>query len=83
MLRFFEDDDTGGLPAQMIQRLRLIHGALDEASVPRMLHRPTFKLHPLQGERQGEWSIWVNGNWRVTFRFEGSDVVNVDLEDYH
>ncbi len=44
---------------------------------------PSFKLHPLKGEMKGHWSIWVNGNWRVTFRFVGADVELVDYQDYH
>ena len=36
-----------------------------------------------QGERKGFWSVWVNGNWRVTFRFVGKDAEAVDYEDYH
>ena len=44
---------------------------------------PGFKLHPLKGEQAGRWSVWVSGNWRVTFAFEGTDAADVDLEDYH
>ena len=44
---------------------------------------PGWKLHPLKGGRTGEWSVWVTGNYRLTFRVDGEDVVNLDLEDYH
>ncbi|EAR20833.1 type II toxin-antitoxin system RelE/ParE family toxin [Nitrococcus mobilis] len=47
------------------------------------LNVPSFKLHPLEGELKGYWSIWVNGSWRVTFRFTGSNVELVDYQDYH
>jgi proteic killer suppression protein len=40
-------------------------------------------LHALKGERKGVWSVWVSGNWRVTFQFVGRDVELVDYEDYH
>jgi hypothetical protein len=40
-------------------------------------------LHPLNGDRRGTWSVRVSGNWRVTFVFVGSDVDQVDYEDYH
>jgi len=43
----------------------------------------TFKMHSLEGELKGHWSIWVNGNWRVTFRFVGADVELVNYVDYH
>ena len=40
-------------------------------------------LHPLKGDRRGLWSVWVSGNWRVVFRFEGTEAVDVSLIDYH
>ena len=36
-----------------------------------------------KGERKGQWAMTVSGNWRITFRFEGEDVIAVNLEDYH
>ncbi len=39
--------------------------------------------YALKGDRAGTWSVLVSGNWRVTFRFEGEDAFDVDLEDYH
>jgi toxin HigB-1 len=44
---------------------------------------PGLKLHPLKGGCSGSWSVSVSGNWRITFRFEGKDAVDVDYEDYH
>lgn len=44
---------------------------------------PGLRLHELKGRDKGRWSVWVNGNWRVTFRFEGVDATDVDYEDYH
>ena len=44
---------------------------------------PGFRLHPLQGAERGRWSVWVNGNWRVTFAFEEGHAYVVDYEDYH
>jgi proteic killer suppression protein len=38
---------------------------------------------PLKGERKGEYSVEVNGNWRVVFKVEEPNVLDVDLEDYH
>jgi toxin HigB-1 len=40
-------------------------------------------LHPRTGNRKGTWAVSVSGNWRITFRFSGSDVTDVDYEDYH
>lgn len=44
---------------------------------------PGLKLHELSGRRKGVWSVWVSGNWRVTFRFVGMDTEAIDYEDYH
>jgi proteic killer suppression protein len=57
--------------------------ALDSAATPRELDLPGFRLHSLKGKMKDNWSVWVNGNWRVTFRFTGTDVELVDYLDYH
>jgi len=44
---------------------------------------PGLQLDPRKGGRRGTWSVSVSGNWRVTFVFVGSDVDQVDYEDYH
>jgi proteic killer suppression protein len=69
--------------AEHAERLRLILGRLNVAREPRDMGLPGLKLHPLKGARQGTWSVRVSGNWRVTFVFVGSDVDQVDYEDYH
>lgn len=62
--------------------LRIL-SALDVAQTSEDLAIPSFKTHPLKGEPAGQWSVWVNGNWRVTFRFVESDVELVDHQDHH
>lgn len=64
-------------------KLLNILAALDAADKPDELRLPSFRLHLLKGNLAGHWSIWVNGNWRVTFRFVDSDVELVDYHDYH
>jgi proteic killer suppression protein len=56
---------------------------LDVSQTADDLAIPTFRTHKLEGDLAGHWSIWVNGNWRVTFRFVDSDVELVDYQDYH
>ena len=53
------------------------------AQGPDDLAIPSFRTHRLKGELAGHYSIWVNGNWRITFRFIESDVELVDYQDYH
>ena len=77
--RFFRKSDPRGIPAQHGSRVGLILSLLDEASSPEQLSIPDMFLHPLQGER----AMTVSGNWRITFRFDGEDVIVVNLEDYH
>jgi len=44
---------------------------------------PGWNLHSLQGQLAGHWSVKVNANWRLTFRFEDEDAILVDYQDYH
>ncbi len=44
---------------------------------------PGWRLHPLKGDRVGQWSVTVTGNLRIVFRFESKNAVDVDLIDYH
>ena len=79
----YEEDDGRKVRADQVERLRLILSALDQASNPQDPNQPTFRLHPLKGDRQGVWAVTLRANWRVTFRFEDGDAYDVDLEDYH
>ena len=47
------------------------------------MNLPGWRLHPLVGNLAGHYSIFVNGNWRLTFRFDGGDAFLVDYQDYH
>jgi proteic killer suppression protein len=78
-----ERDSIRGIQASHAPKLRRILSALDVAQGPRDLDIPGFRTHQLQGQLAGHWSIWVNGNWRVTFRFIDSDVELVDYQDHH
>ena len=72
-----------GVQAAHVPKLRRILSALDVAQHPADLAIPSFRTHALKGDLAGQWSIWVNGNWRVTFRFVETDVELVDYQDYH
>lgn len=80
---FFETGSKKGVPADLATRIRIRLDAIDAATVVTDLDLPGFRLHELKGNRKGTWSIWVNGNWRITFRFTGRDANDVNLEDYH
>ena len=79
----FEQDDPRKVGADQVDRLRLILSALNQAGEVQDMNQPAFRLHPLKGNRKNVWAVTVRANWRVTFRFEGGDAYDVDLEDYH
>lgn len=80
---FFETGSKKGIPPDLASRIRIRLDAIDAAFVVTDLDLPGFKLHELKGDRMGTWSIWVNANWRITFKFAGRDAMDVNLEDYH
>jgi proteic killer suppression protein len=81
--RFFRRGETKGILAQHVGRVQRILDLLDDASDPQELKIPGMFLHPLKGDRKGQWAMSVSGNWRITFAFDGEDVIVVNLEDYH
>ena len=56
---------------------------LDEADTPQALNLPGYRLCPLKGDLRGFWSVTVRANWRIIFRFQGADVFEVEMIDYH
>lgn len=81
--RLYEKGQRKGVNPQHVGVLEEILGLLDVARNPADLDIPGYRLHPLKGQRKGEWAVDVSGNWRVTFRFEGEDATDVNYEDYH
>jgi toxin HigB-1 len=80
---FYESGSLAGIQPKHAGRLRMLLAALDTAQTIRDLDVPGFRLHALKGEGRGRWSIWVNGNWRVTFEFRDAQAYVLDYEDYH
>jgi proteic killer suppression protein len=80
---FFENNDPSRLQPHHIEKLRRILYRLDESKSIEELDVVGWALHPLKGELKGFWSIKVNGNYRVTFRFEDGSALDVDYIDYH
>ena len=81
--RFWEKSDRRGLNPQHVARIEMILDMLDAAAGPEDMNVAKLKLHRLSGENPARWSVWVNGNWRVTFAFDGEDAAAIDYEDYH
>jgi proteic killer suppression protein len=79
----YETGDRRRVPSAYADKLERILARLDEATAPGHMDLPGFRLHPLKGDRAGFWSVSVSGNWRVVFRFNGTNIRDVDLIDYH
>jgi proteic killer suppression protein len=81
--RFFEDDNRRGLNAEHVEKIARVLAQLDRAKRPEDMDFPGHRLHLLKSDLAGFWSVTVRANWRIIFRFEGTDVTDVDYVDYH
>ncbi|WP_299437550.1 type II toxin-antitoxin system RelE/ParE family toxin [uncultured Rhodospira sp.] len=79
----YEQGDRRKISAGHVGKIERILARLDQAARPEDMDLPGFRLHPLKGDLAGVWSVGVSGNWRIVFRFDGADVCDVDLIDYH
>ena len=79
----YEGKQSAKVVRSHVPKLERILSALDEATGPHEMDLPGYRRHRLKGKSKGYFSVWVSGNWRVTFRFEGVDAVDVDYTDYH
>ncbi len=81
--RFFTKSNRRGIDARQADRIRRILDRLDVAVRPEDMNLPGLRFHGLKGDRKGTYAVSVSGNWRITFRFEETDAMDVNLEDYH
>jgi toxin HigB-1 len=81
--RLYEDDDPRGVIREHTVKLRDILARLDAAGTVADLDVPGLRLHPLKGELKGSWALTVRANWRVIFRLENGDALDIDYVDYH
>jgi len=80
---FFETGSKVGIQPHHAPKLARQLARLHAARAPEDMNLPGWRLHPLAGGLAGHYSVTVNGNWRLTFRFEGDGAVLVDYQDYH
>lgn len=81
--KFFRTGSKAGIQPKHEARLRILLTTLNLASTPLDMNRSGWDWHPLKGGLEGHWSVSVNGNWRLTFAFDGEDAILVDYQDYH
>jgi len=81
--KFFYTGSKAGIQPAHARKLGIQLGTLNLARVPAAMDVPGWDLHPLKGDLVNHWSVKVNANWRMTFKFEGEDAILVDYLDYH
>ena len=81
--QFFNTGSKRGIQTDHADKIARILDRLDASISPDDMDLPGYRLHGLKGKESDTWSVTVNGNWRITFRFKGQDAVLVDYRDYH
>jgi len=82
--RLYHGDRTKGLPPDAVDKLRKMLAFLqDMETVDELRTLQAWKAHRLKGRRAGTWALHVTRNWRMTFRIEDGELIEVDYEDYH
>lgn len=81
--RFFTNGSKAGIQATQASRLGRLLARLNVAAAPNDMNLPGFALHGLKGDQAGRYAVRIDGNWRLTFEFDGTDVILLDYEDYH
>ena len=81
--RLFHKGEAKGIRPDQVHKVENILFVLNRARRPEDMNLPGFRLHRLKGNLKAFWSVTVQANWRVIFRFEEGNACDVDLIDYH
>jgi proteic killer suppression protein len=81
--RLYEQGDASKLRPDLVDKLTRMLTRLDAAVTVKDMDVQGFGLHRLSGDLKGFWSVTVSRNWRLVFRFDDGDAVDVDFLDYH
>lgn len=81
--KFFESGNKAGIQAAHVKKIERILDRLNAAMEVKDMNFPGSDFHPLKGELKDFYSVHVNGNWTIIFRFENGEANSVDLVDYH
>ena len=81
--RLHVQGDRSGIRPDLADTVERILTVLNAAASPQALDVPRYHLHPLRGDRKGFWAVTVRANWRIIFRFEDGQALDVELVDYH
>ncbi len=80
---FAQTGNAKKLSVEHVGRVARVLNQLNAATKPDDLNLPGNRFHALTGDRAGTYAVNASGNYRITFRWDGQDAVDVDLEDYH
>jgi len=81
--KLFVDGDGSGLPPSQLSRIENRLGTLDMSKVAEDMNIAGYGFHKLSGDLKGFYAVKITGNWRIIFRFEDGDALDVDHIDYH
>ncbi len=81
--KFYSKGDKSGIQPAYASKIGLILDLLDGAVVPDDMDFPGSDFHPLRGDLKEYYSVHVNGNWTIIFKFKDGDAYDIDLTDYH
>ncbi len=71
------------LPTQLWKKARAKLDEVDAATTPEQLATPSNHLERLSGDREGQYSIWINQQYRICFGWEDGDAWAVQIVDDH
>lgn len=80
---FYETGETTGIQPIHYKKLQLILARLEAIHKPEDMNLPGFDFHKLRGDMKGFYTVSVNKNWRIIFKFDGKDAYDVKYVDYH
>ena len=81
--RLAKDGDASKINPELRRKVERILAMLNTAADPRELDLPGFAYHELKHDRKGTHSVTIQGNWRITFKWDDQGPFDVDMEDYH
>ena len=81
---FYSTGKSRRIPPDIHKRAAMRLTQLDAATqIDDLRMPPSNRLEALARDRAGQWSIRINDQWRICFRFENSDAFDVEIVDYH
>jgi proteic killer suppression protein len=79
----YENIERRGVRAEHVEKTARVLARLDVATRPEELNLPGLHPRRLEGEFAGYWSVPIQGDWRIIFRFDLGNALDVDLVEYH